>query len=101
MIRVLLAALALTSCVQNSAIVPAGTNDGAIDAAIASPAPSTSVVRPGIEVFVANVPAPLKGKRVGLITNASAIDRAREGPTHDARDDWPHLGRSARWATRE
>ena len=77
MIRVFLAALALTSCVQNSAIVPAGTNDGAVDAAILSPAPSTSVVRPGIEVFVANVPAALKGKRVGLITNASAIDRAR------------------------
>jgi uncharacterized protein YbbC (DUF1343 family) len=77
MTRVLFAVFALTSCVQNSAIVPAGTNDGAIDAAISSPAPSTSVVRPGIELFVTNVPAALKGKRVGLITNASAIDRAR------------------------
>ena len=77
MTRLLLAVLVLASCVQNSAIVPAGTNDGAIDAAISVPAPSTSVVRPGIELFVSNVPAPLKGKRVGLITNASAIDRAR------------------------
>jgi uncharacterized protein YbbC (DUF1343 family) len=36
-----------------------------------------NVVRPGLEVFVDNVPAPLRGKRVGLITNHSAIDRAR------------------------
>ena len=36
-----------------------------------------AVVRPGIEVFLDNVPTPLRGKRVGLITNHSAIDRAR------------------------
>ncbi len=36
-----------------------------------------AVVRPGIEVFLADIPAPLRGKRVGLITNNSAIDRAR------------------------
>jgi uncharacterized protein YbbC (DUF1343 family) len=34
-------------------------------------------VRPGIEVFLSNVPAALRGKRVGLIANHSAIDRAR------------------------
>ena len=34
-------------------------------------------VRPGIEVFLSDVPAALKGKRVGLITNQSAIDRSR------------------------
>ena len=34
-------------------------------------------VRPGIEVFLANVPAALRGKRVALITNHSAVDRAR------------------------
>ena len=34
-------------------------------------------VRPGIEEFVANVPEALRGKRVGLITNHSAIDRQR------------------------
>jgi uncharacterized protein YbbC (DUF1343 family) len=33
-------------------------------------------VRPGIEVFLADIPAALRGKRVGLITNHSAIDRA-------------------------
>jgi uncharacterized protein YbbC (DUF1343 family) len=38
---------------------------------------SGAVVRPGIEEFLANVPASLKGKRVGLITNHSAIDRQR------------------------
>ena len=33
-------------------------------------------VQPGIDVFLAHLPADLHGKRVGLITNASAIDRA-------------------------
>ena len=41
-----------------------------------NPAPATSV-RPGVEVFLADLPAQLRGKRVGLITNASAVDRAR------------------------
>ena len=40
------------------------------------PAPSATVL-PGIEVFVADVPQALRGKRVGLITNQSGIDRAR------------------------
>ena len=40
-------------------------------------ATADNVVRPGLEVFVDNVPAPLRGKRVGLITNHSAIDRSR------------------------
>ena len=49
------------------------------------PAPSTStpgasaqggVVRPGIEVFLANIPERFKGKRVALLTNNSGIDRA-------------------------
>ena len=38
---------------------------------------STSVVRPGIETFLADVPTALRGKRVGLITNHTGIDRAR------------------------
>ena len=37
----------------------------------------TGSVRPGIETFLAEVPAALRGKRVGLITNQSGIDRAR------------------------
>jgi uncharacterized protein YbbC (DUF1343 family) len=75
MTRSLLAVFVLASCVQNSAIVPAGTNDGAVDAVTSTG--TTAVVRPGIEVFLADVPAALRGKRVGLITNHSAIDRAR------------------------
>jgi len=37
---------------------------------------STDVVRPGIEVFLADVPQEIRGKRVGLITNHAGIDRA-------------------------
>jgi len=37
--------------------------------------PATAV-RPGIEVFLADVPARLRGRRVGLITNHTGIDRA-------------------------
>jgi uncharacterized protein YbbC (DUF1343 family) len=33
------------------------------------------LVRPGLDVFVASVPAEVRGKRVGLITNHSAISR--------------------------
>ena len=35
-----------------------------------------AAVRPGIEVFLEDVPAALRGKRVGLIANQSAIDRS-------------------------
>jgi uncharacterized protein YbbC (DUF1343 family) len=52
-----------------------------------APSPSTSaeapsparaaVVRPGIETFLADLPARLRGKRVGLITNHTGIDRTR------------------------
>jgi uncharacterized protein YbbC (DUF1343 family) len=37
---------------------------------------STGAVRPGIEVFLSDVPAQIRGKRVGLITNHAGIDRA-------------------------
>src|SRR4051794_35176607 len=37
----------------------------------------TTAVRPGVEVFLSNVPGRFKGKRVGLITNSSAIDRVK------------------------
>ena len=41
-------------------------------------APSASAaVQPGIENFLASVPAAVKGKRVGLITNQSAVNRAK------------------------
>src|SRR2546422_4959413 len=34
-------------------------------------------VRPGVEVFVEHPPAVVRGKRLGLITNQSGIDRQR------------------------
>jgi uncharacterized protein YbbC (DUF1343 family)/arylsulfatase A-like enzyme len=38
---------------------------------------AAAVVRPGIEVFLENMPAALRGRRVGLITNQAAVNRAR------------------------
>lgn len=38
---------------------------------------SAATVMPGVEVFLSDLPQAVRGKRVGLITNASAIDRAR------------------------
>jgi uncharacterized protein YbbC (DUF1343 family) len=38
---------------------------------------TASVVRPGIEVFLSDVPPAVRGKRVALITNHSAIDRSK------------------------
>ena len=72
------ALLLLASCSQ----APASDSAAAVPAAeaptTAAPvADSTAVVRPGIEVFLADVPATLRGKRVGLITNHSAVDRAK------------------------
>ena len=40
------------------------------------PADRSDVVRTGIETFLADIPPALRGKRVGLITNQSGIDRA-------------------------
>jgi uncharacterized protein YbbC (DUF1343 family) len=45
--------------------------------AIVSAAGSAAPVLPGLDVFVADVPPALRGKRVGLITNHSAIDRSK------------------------
>ncbi len=54
-------------------LVPGLVLLGAVLQAQVPPAP----VRPGIEVFLADVPAALRGKRVGLITNHTGIDRSR------------------------
>jgi uncharacterized protein YbbC (DUF1343 family) len=45
-------------------------------AAAINTAGSAAAVLPGVEVFLSDVPRALRGKRVGLITNHSAIDRA-------------------------
>jgi uncharacterized protein YbbC (DUF1343 family) len=41
-----------------------------------SASPAAAGVRPGIEVFLDDVPAALRGKRVGLITNNTGVDRS-------------------------
>ena len=40
------------------------------------PTPRSAAVRPGVEVFVDAVPAAVRGKRVGLITNHTGLDRS-------------------------
>lgn len=50
--------------------------NGIIWAMTSTPASGAAAV-PGIEVFLADVPQALRGKRVGLITNHSGIDRFR------------------------
>lgn len=62
--RILFAAiLLLSSCAQPP------------DGSPAAAAGDAAAVRPGIETFLSDVPAALRGKRVALITNHSAIDR--------------------------
>lgn len=64
----LAAALLLAACAQ-----PPAPASGAAMSRI----DSAGAVRPGIETFLADVPPRLRGKRVGLITNHTGIDRAR------------------------
>ena len=45
--------------------------------AVATAFAAAATVLPGIEVFVADVPAALRGKRIAFITNHSAVDRAK------------------------
>jgi uncharacterized protein YbbC (DUF1343 family) len=66
--QLLAAALLLAACAQAPASRP-----GPETTRLASAGP----VRPGIETFLADLPPALRGKRVGLITNQSGIDRAR------------------------
>ena len=56
------ALLLLAACAQTPAPVPS---------------PSAGAVRPGIEVFLADIPQRLRGKRVALLSNNSGIDRAK------------------------
>jgi uncharacterized protein YbbC (DUF1343 family) len=66
--------LLLVACAQS----PGGAAAQASSAgSAAAPAPDAqAVVRPGLETFLADVPKALRGKRVGLITNHSGIDRS-------------------------
>jgi uncharacterized protein YbbC (DUF1343 family) len=65
----------IASCARTAPALPPDQNGqgsaAANDSRIAAP------VRPGIEVFLSDLPPALRGKRVGLITNHTGIDRAR------------------------
>ena len=69
-VLLLLAACAMTpaqgSAPPAGASVPAGLR----------PRASAPTVRPGVETFLSDVPRALRGKRVGLITNHTGIDRS-------------------------
>jgi uncharacterized protein YbbC (DUF1343 family) len=56
--------------------VPAPSTNPAAAAPV-KPSDSAAPVRPGIEVFLSDLPPTLRGKRVGLITNHTGIDRSR------------------------
>ena len=65
----------LAACTQAPGADGAPAADASSDAATIS-ADATAPVLPGIEVFLSDVPPALRGKRVGLITNQSAVDRS-------------------------
>jgi uncharacterized protein YbbC (DUF1343 family) len=60
------ALLLLAACTPAQTPAPATTNASST---------ASSVVLPGIDVFMADVPAEIRGKRVALITNQSGISR--------------------------
>ena len=70
------ALLLLAACALTPARVPPPP---AVDAGAAgvTPRAPAATVRVGIETFLADVPPALRGKRVGLITNHTGIDRSR------------------------
>jgi uncharacterized protein YbbC (DUF1343 family)/CubicO group peptidase (beta-lactamase class C family) len=41
----------------------------------APPSPAQARVLPGLDIFLADVPAAIRGKRIGLITNGTVVDR--------------------------
>ncbi|HEY0152598.1 MAG TPA: DUF1343 domain-containing protein [Longimicrobium sp.] len=78
--------LSLAACTRAPDHMPAAAPPSAPPPA----APASAAVLPGIETFLADVPAGLRGKRVGLITNHTGIDRART-PDIDLIARHPHL----------
>lgn len=66
----------LASCTRTSALAPAPSAHPAAAGGVTSP-DAAATVRPGIEVFLSDLPPALRGKRVGLITNNTAVDRSR------------------------
>ena len=70
------ALLLLAAFAATPALIPAPSADAAGAAGVTARA-SALTVRVGIETFLADVPRALRGKRVGLITNNTGIDRSR------------------------
>jgi uncharacterized protein YbbC (DUF1343 family) len=67
--------LLLVACAMTPAET-AAPRAGVLVSAGITPPPSAPPVLPGIETLLADLPRALKGKRVGLITNQSGIDRS-------------------------
>jgi uncharacterized protein YbbC (DUF1343 family) len=67
--------LLLVACAMTPAEA-AAPSAGRPSSAEITPRASAPPVLPGIETLLANVPRALRGKRVGLITNQSGIDRS-------------------------
>ncbi len=81
--------LLLTACAVTPSSVPVAPA-GAPSVARLPNTIATPMVRPGIETFLDDVPQALRGKRVGLITNHTGIDRSRT-PDIDLIARHPHL----------
>jgi uncharacterized protein YbbC (DUF1343 family) len=73
---VLLTAVAGLLALERSTDIASDTRPVTRSGDVRGQEPRPSVVRPGLEVFLADVPSQLRGKRVGLITNHAGIDRA-------------------------
>jgi uncharacterized protein YbbC (DUF1343 family) len=78
--------LSMAACTRAPAPEPVAAPPSAAPPA----AGAAAAVLPGIETFLADVPVSLRGKRVGLITNHTGIDRART-PDIDLIARHPHL----------
>jgi uncharacterized protein YbbC (DUF1343 family) len=68
--------LLLAACARTTALGSSASPQAATSTELAAPKSDTTV-RLGVETFLADVPQALRGKRVALITNSSAIDRSR------------------------
>ena len=89
------ALLLLAAWAPTPARLPASSADAARAAGVTARAPALTV-RVGIETFLADVPRALRGKRVGLITNHTGIDRfANSGHRSDREAQGSEAGRPA------
>jgi uncharacterized protein YbbC (DUF1343 family) len=70
----LVSAVLLAASFNAGPILP---SSGAPQGTPVKPPASAAAVLPGIEVFLADLPREVRGKRVGLITNHTGIDRSR------------------------